>query len=57
MKKLLIALMFIGVLFAQNNRVLVEGDYTYTFGDSETLLEAKNICYSMVVREAPSIQP
>ena len=38
--------------FAQTNKVKVTGDYTYAYGDSETLLEAKNICYSMAIREA-----
>jgi len=38
--------------FAQTNKVKVTGDYTYVYGDSETLLEAKNICYSMAIREA-----
>jgi hypothetical protein len=38
--------------FAQTNKVKVTGDYTYLYGDSETLLEAKNICYSMAIREA-----
>ena len=37
---------------AQTNKVKVTGDYTYVYGDSETLLEAKNICYSMAIREA-----
>jgi hypothetical protein len=37
---------------AQNNRIKVVGDYSYSYGDRETLLEAKNICYSMAVREA-----
>ena len=36
--------------FSQNEKVKVTGDYTYAYGDSETLLEAKNICYSMAVR-------
>jgi len=37
---------------AQSSRVKVFGDYSYVYGDSETLLEAKNICYSMAIREA-----
>ena len=51
MKKILF-IIILSLLFAQSNRVKVEGDYSYTFGDSETLLEAKNICYSMAIREA-----
>ena len=51
MKKILFMIV-LSLLFAQSNRVKVEGDYSYTFGDSETLLEAKNICYSMAIREA-----
>ncbi len=51
MKKILF-IITLSLLFAQSNRVKVEGDYSYTFGDSETLLEAKNICYSMAIREA-----
>jgi len=45
-------ILFTTLCIAQNNKVKVTGDYTYTYGDSETLLEAKNICYSMAIREA-----
>lgn len=38
--------------FAQVERVLVEGEYSYTYGDNESLLEAKNLCYSMALRNA-----
>jgi len=45
-------LLSITLCFSQSEKVRVTGDYSYVFGDSETLLEAKNICYSMAVREA-----
>jgi hypothetical protein len=51
MKKIIL-IITLSLLFAQIDRVKVQGDYSYTFGDSETLLEAKNICYSMAIREA-----
>jgi len=50
--KRLFLIITLSLLFAQIDRVKVQGDYSYTFGDSETLLEAKNICYSMAIREA-----
>ena len=52
MKYFITIIFSISYLFAQNDRVKVQGDYSYTYGDSETLLEAKNICYSMAIREA-----
>ena len=45
-------LLSITLCFSQSEKVKVTGDYSYVYGDSETLLEAKNICYSMAVREA-----
>jgi hypothetical protein len=49
-KNILLILPFL--VLAQTERVQVEGDYSYTYGDNESLLEAKNICYSMAVRNA-----
>ena len=51
MKQIFVLLLTV-CCFAQTNKVKVTGDYTYAYGDSETLLEAKNICYSMAIREA-----
>ena len=51
MKQIFVLLLTV-CCFAQTNKVKVTGDYTYLYGDSETLLEAKNICYSMAIREA-----
>ena len=51
MKQIFVLLLTV-CCFAQTNKVKVTGDYTYVYGDSETLLEAKNICYSMAIREA-----
>ena len=50
--RLLLLLLSLSFCFSQTNKVKVTGDYSYLYGDSETLLEAKNICYSMAVREA-----
>ena len=52
MKYFISIIICLSYLFSQVERVKVQGDYSYTFGDSETLLEAKNICYSMAIREA-----
>ena len=49
---LLLMIIIVTFCFSQDEKVKVTGDYNYVFGDSETLLEAKNICYSMAVREA-----
>tara|TARA_B100000315_G_C14483499_1_gene544056 strand:+ start:137 stop:877 length:741 start_codon:yes stop_codon:yes gene_type:complete len=35
-----------------NDRVRIDGEYSYTYGDSESIVEAKNICYAMAVRNA-----
>jgi len=50
--KQLYCLLFIFNFLSAQDKVKVTGDYSYIYGDSETLLEAKNICYSMAVREA-----
>ena len=50
--RLIYLLLSITLCFSQSEKVKVTGDYSYVYGDSETLLEAKNICYSMAVREA-----
>lgn len=33
-------------------KIKIIGEYSYTYGDSESLVEAKSICYSMAVRNA-----
>lgn len=40
------------IIFAQTDRVKVTGEYTYTYGDKESLLEAKSLCYTMAIRNA-----
>ena len=40
------------ILFAQNERIKVTGEYSYTYGDNESLLEAKSLCYTMALRNA-----
>lgn len=37
-------------LFAQSTKIT--GEYTYTYGDNESLLEAKSLCYTMAIRNA-----
>ena len=37
---------------AQTNGSIIEGEYLYKYGDSETLLEAKALCYNMALRNA-----
>ncbi len=39
-------------VFAQPDRVKVTGEYSYTYGDNESLLEAKSLCYTMAIRNA-----
>ncbi len=39
-------------IFAQTNGSIIEGEYLYKYGDSETLLEAKALCYNMALRNA-----
>lgn len=34
------------------DRVLLEGEYSYTYGDNETVVEAKNISFKMALRNA-----
>lgn len=40
------------IVIAQSGRVKVTGEYTYTYGDNESLLEAKSLCYTMAIRNA-----
>lgn len=47
----LIIMIFPILLFAQG-RVLIKGEYSYTYGGNETLVEAKHISYSMALRNA-----
>ncbi len=51
MKKLIIVLfvIFSVSLFAQDT---ITGTYSYTFGDSETLVEARKLCKDLALREA-----
>ena len=51
-KKSLFLILIPVVLFAQNEKVKVTGEYTYTYGDNESLLEAKSLCYTMAIRNA-----
>jgi hypothetical protein len=39
-------------IFAQTNGSVIEGEYLYKYGDNETLLEAKALCYNMALRNA-----
>jgi hypothetical protein len=39
-------------LIAQTDKVKISGEYSYTYGDSESLTEAKEICYTMALRNA-----
>ena len=39
-------------LIAQTNKVKISGEYSYTYGDNESLTEAKEICYTMALRNA-----
>lgn len=37
-------------LIIATDRVLLEGEYSYTYGDNETVVEAKNISFKMALR-------
>lgn len=53
MKKVILLITIIPIiLFAQAERIKVTGEYSYTYGDSESLLEAKSLCYTMAIRNA-----
>ena len=53
MKKLIIfLLLYLGSAFAQSEKVKIAGEYSYTYGDNESLIEAKEICYTMALRNA-----
>ena len=39
-------------ILAQTSGSIIEGEYLYKYGDSETLLEAKALCYNMALRNA-----
>ena len=51
-KKILPLLLLPVLVFAQSEMVRVTGEYTYTYGDNESLVEAKEICKAMAVRKA-----
>jgi hypothetical protein len=40
------------MVLSQSERVAITGEYKYTYGDNESLIEAKEICYSMALRNA-----
>ena len=48
-KQIFLILVFLSTSFAQE-RVLIEGEYSYKWGDNETVLEAKSLCYNMALR-------
>ncbi|MBI4378526.1 MAG: hypothetical protein HY578_05450 [Nitrospinae bacterium] len=43
---------FLSLRLATAERIKITGEYSYTYGDNESLVDAKNICYSMAVRNA-----
>ena len=45
-------LFFLPINIAIAEKAKITGEYSYTYGDNESLIEAKNICYSMAVRNA-----
>ncbi|MDP6456252.1 MAG: hypothetical protein QF669_02170, partial [Candidatus Marinimicrobia bacterium] len=51
MKKVTISIyaILLSLSFAQE-RVILEGEYTYKWGDNETVLVAKSLCYNMALR-------
>lgn len=52
LKNLLIIIIIPVFVFAQTDKIKVTGEYTYTYGDNESLLEAKSLCYTMAIRNA-----
>jgi len=52
LKKLLLVIVIPVFVFAQTDKIKVTGEYTYTYGDNESLLEAKSLCYTMAIRNA-----
>lgn len=48
-KQIALILIFVSTTFSQE-RVLLEGEYSYKWGDNETVLEAKSLCYNMALR-------
>jgi hypothetical protein len=49
MKRTLIFLLAVGTVMAQD---LIRGSYSYTYGDSESLVEARKTCKDLAVRDA-----
>lgn len=49
---LTLTVLFLPSLAFPQERVLIRGEYSYTYGDNESLVEAKNISYSMALRNA-----
>lgn len=48
---LLLLLIFVSSVESAE-KTKITGEYSYTYGDNESIMEAKNICYSMAVRNA-----
>ena len=50
---ILLLLLLIFISSAESaEKTKISGEYSYTYGDNESIVEAKNICYSMAVRNA-----
>lgn len=54
MKKIFLIFLVIVInnSFAQNERIKITGEFNYNYGDNESLIEAKHICYTMALRNA-----
>lgn len=52
LKRIIILILLPILVFAQSSRIKLTGEYTYTYGDNESLLEAKSLCYTMAIRNA-----
>ncbi|MBI3584764.1 MAG: hypothetical protein HY096_12585 [Nitrospinae bacterium] len=55
MRKFLVHFIAIVILISSvesAEKTKITGEYSYTYGDNESIIEAKNICYSMAVRNA-----
>ena len=49
MKRILIFMLTAGAVMAQDT---IRGSYTYTYGDSESLVDARKTCKDLAVRDA-----
>lgn len=56
MEKKIIIFLLLLLIFVSSvesaEKTKITGEYSYTYGDNESIMEAKNICYSMAVRNA-----